>query len=411
MAVDVTEIIESKNKLREAEERWRVALNSAELGTWDYYPITGEISCSPRTLELFGISNHHKNPTPQELINAVDENGRDLIRNEMSKALQDQTAENLRLEYEITGIDDRKQRWHRATGHVFFDKEQKPYRITGTLLDITESKRIEEELEERVFLRTEQLLEANQKLERSNYELEQYAYVASHDLQEPLRKILVYSDLLNSNPQFREGLDAMRLEKISSAAQRMSHLIQDLLNFSRLLKVENTFVRISLGDVVRDVVDDFELKIQETRAQVQIEQLPEIEASTQQMNQLFYNLLSNGLKFRKENEDPIIKISSRLLDSREVKKIRSLRQDLEYYCITVEDNGIGFNEKYLDQVFEIFKRLHTKLSYEGTGIGLALCRKIARNHLGEITAQSIEGKGSFFHVILPARQPPERMNQ
>jgi PAS domain S-box-containing protein len=407
MAVDVTEIIESKNKLLETEERWRVALNSAELGTWDYYPATGEITCSPRTLELFGFTDERA-PTPEELIKAVDENDHERIRKEVLNALQNQTTENLRVEYEVTGIHDSKPRWHRATGHVFFDQDKRPYRLTGTLLDITESKRIEEALEERVYLRTVQLLDANEKLERSNHELEQYAYVASHDLQEPLRKILVYSDLLKNNPMFQEGVDAMRLDKISSSAQRMSHLIQDLLNFSRLLKIENVFTPTPLAEVVRDVIDDFELKIQETKARIEIGILPEIEASPQQINQLFYNLISNGLKFRKENENPVIKISSKLLDPREVKKIKSLRSDLQYYCIAVQDNGIGFNEKYLDHVFEIFKRLHTKLSYEGTGIGLALCRKIARNHLGDITAESSEGKGSCFYVMLPAKQPGEK---
>ena len=369
MAVDVTEIISSKNKLLETEERWRIALDSAELGTWDFYPETGEVICSSRTKQFFGITDSNPNPTPEELIAAVDEHEHNRLREEIKHALTNPTQGNFRIEYEITRVNDLKRRWHRATGHVFFDENKKPYRLTGTLLDITENKRIEEALEERVLLRTVELLEANQKLERSNHELEQYAYVASHDLQEPLRKILVYSDLLKTNPALTQGLDATRIEKISASAQRMSHLIQDLLNFSRLLKSENLFTTVKLNEVVQDVVDDFELKIQETKARIKIAQLPEIEASPQQMSQLFHNLISNALKFRKDDQTPIIIISSKLMDKKTILKFKSLNSDVDYYCISVHDNGIGFNEKYLEHIFEIFKRLHTKLKYDGTGLG------------------------------------------
>lgn len=304
----------------------------------------------------------------------------------------------------MTGIEDKRERWQRTSGRAFFNEDGEPYRLTGTVFDITERKRVEEELEERVKLRTRELIEANKELERSNHELEQYAYVASHDLQEPLRKILVYTDLIQENAR-RHGIpEQPRLEKIMASAVRMSHLIQDLLNFSRLLKAENAFTRVDLPEVVSNVVDDLELKVIETGAHIIIDPLPAIEGSVHQMNQLFYNLINNALKFRNDSVLPEIRIKASLMSKRMVDSYPELNHTLVYYDITISDKGIGFNSKYSKQIFEIFKRLHSRSHYEGTGIGLALCRKIARNHRGDIYAESREGKGSVFHVMLPEKQ-------
>jgi signal transduction histidine kinase len=278
-------------------------------------------------------------------------------------------------------------------------------RLTGSELDITQRKHVEETLEDRVSLRTSELLNANRELERSNRELEQYAYVASHDLQEPLRKILVYTDLLAHSKEYNQS-EQVKLAKIMSSAQRMSLLIKDLLNFSRLLKSENLFSVVDLNQILRNVADDFELRIQETNASVTIETLPVIEASPQQMNQLFYNLINNALKFRREGVLPKIDVKASVLTKREVKDRPDLNSRLHYVDIRVADNGIGINPKYLKQIFEIFKRLHSQSTFEGTGIGLALCRKIALNHHGDIYAESREGEGTVFHVLLPLKQKP-----
>src|SRR5207253_2670471 len=163
-------------------------------------------------------------------------------------------------------------------------------------------------------------------------------------------------------------------------------LIQDLLNFSRLLKTENTFSNVDLNAIIQNVIDDFELKIQETDAVVKVGPLPVVEASRQQMNQLFYNLISNALKFRKEGQPPVITITASILSAEELQQHKELHPELTYFHFRITDNGIGFNAKYARHIFEIFKRLHTRMRYEGTGIGLALCRKIARNHRGEIYA-------------------------
>ena len=389
---------------KEAEERWQIALDSAELGTWDFYPLKNELICSPRTKALFGLPAEA--PVSLEiLMNAIHERDRTMVYEEIEEAMRPGSKGIYRVEYEVTGIDDHKERWQRATGQAFFNDEGVAYRLTGTVLDVTDAKRVEEALEERVYLRTLELLNANKELERSNQELEQYAYVASHDLQEPLRKILVYTDLLKKRTfHHAADVDKARLDKIIFSAQRMSHLIQDLLNFSRQLKSENNFSKVDLNYIVRNVADDLELKILETGAILQVDVLPVIEASPQQMNQLFYNLLNNALKFKKENQPPRITITAVVLPKKEVVQYPDLTDALSYIDIRVCDNGIGFNAKYARLIFEIFKRLHTRVKFEGTGIGLALCRKITRNHKGDIYAESNEGEGATFHVLLPLKQ-------
>jgi signal transduction histidine kinase len=403
MAVDVSDTVKAKIEINNTEERWRIALESAELGTWDYFPLTKQFICSARTKELFGLPANAK-PSFETLMNAVHVRDRERLRLEFSKVFDPKYDGKYRVEYAVIGINDKKERWQRATGQAFYGADGAAYRLTGTVLDITDRKRIEEALEERVNLRTSELLNANKELERSNLELEQYAYVASHDLQEPLRKILVYTDLLKDSAMRFGFPEQARLDKIMSSAQRMSYLIQDLLNFSRLLKSENIFSDVNLNQIIRNVIEDFELKIQETHATITVDALPVIEASSQQMNQLFYNLISNALKFRKEGQPPELKITASVVSRRESENYKDINPALTYFDISLSDNGIGFNAKYTAHIFEIFKRLHTRSKYEGTGIGLALCRKIARNHKGDIYAESFEGKGSVFHVLLPLKQ-------
>jgi signal transduction histidine kinase len=186
------------------------------------------------------------------------------------------------------------------------------------------------------------------------------------------------------------------------SAERMSMLIQDLLEFSQLLKSETLMRPIELSEVCKAVINDFELKITEKNAELNIGPLPVIEAVGLQMNQLFYNLLSNALKFSNPDDKPVITISSKKLDIEEVLK-HIVRPDgrCQYFQITFADNGIGFEVKYAEQIFEVFKRLHSNGMFPGSGIGLALCRRIVTNHKGYLYAESVLGKGAAFHIILP----------
>jgi PAS domain S-box-containing protein len=243
--------------------------------------------------------------------------------------------------------------------------------------DIRERKRAEEDLHS-----------AMHRLEQSNRELEDFAYVASHDLQEPLRKIQAFGDRLKSKhaeelaPQARDYIDRMQ-----SAAKRMQILINDLLSFSRITTKAQPFVNVDLGQIAREVAHDLELRAHEAGGEIVIGALPSLDADPLQMRQLLQNLASNALKFHRDGVPPRVEISGELRDGEAL--------------IEVADNGIGFEEKYADRIFTMFERLHGRGTYEGTGIGLAICRKIAQRHGGEIAARSIPGEGSTFIITLP----------
>jgi PAS domain S-box-containing protein len=278
----------------------------------------------------------------------------------------------------------------------------------GVLYNITLLENTRALLEKLVEERTRNLREANADLERSNHELEQYAYIASHDLQEPLRKIRTFSDRLFSRYGNLLDDDArLNLSKINDSAKRMTELINGLLNFSRLTKRGETFVQTDLNDIFEHIRNDLELLIAQKNALINQCALPVIEAIPLQMNQLFYNILSNSLKFSSEKEQPVISMSSRLLKTSEVKKYPELNPAVKYYEIIFKDNGIGFDQKYAEQIFVIFKRLNKPVAYEGSGLGLALCRRVVNNHQGKIYARGNENAGSSFHIVLPAIQPAD----
>jgi two-component system sensor kinase FixL len=262
------------------------------------------------------------------------------------------------------------------------DAAGRPTGLRTFLLDITQRKRAEITLVE----------QAN-KLAQSNTELEHFAYVASHDLQEPLRKIQAFGDRLKTKYQESlgpEGLDY--LTRMQNAAARMQILIQDLLSLSRVASNSKPFTPVDLGDVIRTVVSDLEMRINDAGGRIEIGSLPVILGDRGQMAQLFQNLIGNGVKFRKPGEDPVVKIDS---------LVHPLASGAAGWRITVEDNGIGFDEKYRDRIFQIFQRLHGRNEYEGTGIGLAICRKIVDRHGGAITANSAPGTGARFVITLP----------
>jgi len=228
------------------------------------------------------------------------------------------------------------------------------------------------------------------RLEQSNRELEDFAYVASHDLQEPLRKIQAFGDLLKTKhggELHAQGRDY--IERMQAAAKRMQILINDILAFSRVTTKAQPFVPVDLAEVARDVAHDLELRTHEAGAEVVIGALPTIDADPMQMRQLLQNLASNALKFHRPGVAPRVEIRGEATNGRAE--------------IIVTDNGIGFDEKHAERIFTMFERLHGRGKYEGTGIGLAICRKIAERHGGEITARSVLGEGSTFVVSLPIR--------
>jgi PAS domain S-box-containing protein len=265
--------------------------------------------------------------------------------------------------------------------------------LTATFHDITRIKQFEEELKKNIT-----------QLQNSNSELEQYAYVASHDLQEPLRKIRIFASQMKDATEGKlDEKSGFYLDKIMSSAARMSNLIRDILGFSSLKK-ENAFSKTNLNEIIRHCLQDLEMAIAQKNGEVIIDELPELEAIPLQMNQLFYNLINNALKFAKADVKPVIRIHSELLKPHEVVQYKTLNTQLKYCEITVSDNGIGFDNSFSTQIFGLFKRLGNKQTYGGSGIGLALCRKVVENHNGIIYAHSKEGEGATFHIILPLEQ-------
>lgn len=268
-------------------------------------------------------------------------------------------------------------------------------------------KRYSEELEQRVDDRTAELRESNARLQSSNRELQDFAFVASHDLQEPLRKIQAFGERLANHCE--PALDPQAqdyLRRMKNAAERMQTLISDLLAFSCVTTQGRPFVRVDLRQIAAEVVSDLESAVERSGGSVELGELPSIDADPVQMRQLLQNLIGNGLKFRRPGVAPRVRIRGELILPQS-----NIAPGAGQCQLVVEDNGIGFDEKYLDRIFDVFQRLHGRSAYDGTGIGLAVCRKIAERHGGSITARSQPGEGSAFIVTLAARQNNSAMLQ
>jgi len=268
--------------------------------------------------------------------------------------------------------------------------------IVGITSDISQRKADEE-----------QLVRFAAQLERSNAELQNFASVASHDLQEPLRKIQAFGDRLKAKCSAQlgeQGLDY--LARMHNAAERMQVLIQDLLKLSRITSRAQPFEPCDLQKILAEVLTDLEVAIENQSAKIEVGEMPAIDADPLQMRQLFQNLISNALKFHKPGECPLVQIGSRIFDA-EDNSIAGAKLGERVCEITVRDDGIGFEQRFADQIFVVFQRLHSRAEYEGTGIGLAVCRKITDRHGGQIVAYSSPGQGATFVVTLPVKQPSE----
>jgi signal transduction histidine kinase len=243
-----------------------------------------------------------------------------------------------------------------------------------------------------------------EELQRSNRELEQFASVASHDLQEPLRKIQAFGDRLSE--RFRKELGEQGqdyIDRMLASAKRMRTLIDDLLEYSRVSTKAQPFAVLDLNGVVADVVSDLEARLQQSGGRVEVGSLPIVRGSPLQMRQLFQNLISNALKFHRPDVPPVVRISADIMPAEaEANGVTGLQGR-----IIVADNGIGFEPQYGERIFDLFQRLHGRDEYEGTGIGLAICRKIVERHNGQITAESSPGEGARFLVTLPIEPPAE----
>jgi PAS domain S-box-containing protein len=287
-----------------------------------------------------------------------------------------------------------------------------PYRdandhIQGVLavaIDVTEQVIARHQIEEVVNERTREFELANANLQKSNAELEQFAYIASHDLQEPLRKINMFTGMLQNSLDTSNATAHLHMKNISNSVTRMTNLIRDILSYSQLSRAHEPFEKTKLEDIFNETIADFDLITEEKKAVITHKGLPVIDAIPLQMVQLFHNLISNALKYSRPGEAPTITITGEKMQSVDTVKFDLPVIAAPYYKLTFRDNGIGFSQEYASKIFNIFQRLHGRGQYEGTGIGLAMCKKIAENHHGLIYASSEEGEGAEFVVVLPGLQ-------
>lgn len=309
--------------------------------------------------------------------------------NEAARAARE-TGADLDIAYKIVTRNNRIKAVH-SLARTLRNKDGKPEKFIGTLRDITNQRAIEEDLKNKVA-----------ELNQSNRELEEFAYVASHDMQEPLRKISTFSDRLSEKyKDVLQGDGAMYLKRMMASADSMRSLINNLLEFSKISKTSQPFEAINLNHILRQVKSDLELTIEETGTIINtIQPLPVLEAVASQIKQLLVNIVNNAIKFHKSGITPVITLETTIADDEE-KATNELNVAETYYKISITDNGIGFESEYALRIFQVFQRLHGKSEYPGTGIGLAICKKILEYHNGIIYAENLPDQGARFVFIIP----------
>jgi PAS domain S-box-containing protein len=367
MYIDITERKRAEEANRIWKERFEMAQRAAGVGIWDWDIETGRLEWTPEMFVLFGLDPITSKASFDTWNSSLHPNDREGANARIDQALREHRY--LDNEYRVIRPDV-EVIWINALGHGDYDDQDRPVRISGICIDITRRKRIEEELV------------------RSNAELQQFAYVASHDLQEPLRMVMSYLALLKKN--YGNELSPKAKEYLSIAddgANRMRQLVNDLLQYSRVETQGREFIRVDMNKVAEAVTNDLHVAISESRAEVIIDKLPTVLADESQMKQLLTNLISNGLKFR-STKPPQIEVSARCHGNE--------------WIFAVEDNGIGIDAQYHNKLFKMFQRLQNRYEYPGTGIGLAISKKIVERHGGRIWVESESDQGSTFFFSLPA---------
>jgi len=388
---NVSEQLKLEEEVRATRQLFDETEKLLSFGTWSWSVAANQLEWTDGMYEILGYRRSEVLQLSNEfyLKHVVPEHV-DHVQSVVKAATM--SGQDFEMEYVIrtkTGLE----KFVYTKAKSLLDKDGNLTKIVGITSDVTAKKKFEQE-RDRII----------RELNRSNKELEEFAYVASHDLHEPLRKILTFAERIKGRFMSSIGDDGkIYLDRIWSSADSMRKLIDNLLEFSKISRGSRTFVECDLNELLKEVVSDQELRIEETSTVLQIKELPVVSGIPSQLRQLFNNLISNALKFRKKDVPPAITISSRKLTHKE-KADQLLPFNESYFQINIEDNGIGFEAIYSEKIFEIFQRLHGKVEYNGSGIGLAICKKIVDNHDGLIYATSELGIGSTFSVILPEKQ-------
>ncbi|MBC3788328.1 PAS domain-containing protein [Spirosoma utsteinense] len=399
MAVDVTQQVLARREAEAGNRQFRTLLEAIPHMTWTNTPTGGVGFFNERWYAYTGLSFEQTRDWGWQAVVHPDDLARTLSAYQRTLT----TGEEFMLENRYRRADG-VYRWHLNRALPLYGDDGQIVQWVGTATDIDEQKQLEAQLDQQVQTRTSQLQTSVADLRRSNDNLQQFAYIASHDLQEPLRKIQSFGDILRNQYASQLGEGMGYLERMQSAASRMSTLIKDLLTFSRISTQQEATLPVSLTDVVHLTLSDLELTVQETGAHIRVDPLPTVHGDASQLGQLFQNLLSNALKFQRPDASPVLDVRARLVRAAELPAgVEPTRPAMVYHLIEVADNGIGFDDKYVDRIFQVFQRLHGKSGshYNGTGIGLAICQKVVANHGGAITATSQPGQGATFSVYLP----------
>jgi PAS domain S-box-containing protein len=378
---DVTDLNTARLEKFEAQHRLALALESADLGTYETNLTTNSVVTSERFDKIWGIKRASKREDIAALIHPDDMSIRE---NAHAYAL----ANNGNLFYEARVVhNDQSIHWVRVKGKIIFDAQQQPLSLIGIVQDITEQKLFSESLEQQVMKKTEEL-------QRSNDDLLQFAHIVSHDLKEPVRKIQIFNSLLKSEPKKTVEEGIAFINKVDLAVNRMTLLIDGILNYSTLNANSYQVEEIDLNTTIDNITTDLELIIEEKQAILVKDEFPKIEGVPILIHQLLYNLINNALKFSKADEPPRVIISGQSVELENEK----------YIEIKVKDNGIGISAANSAKIFDAFQRLHSKNEYEGNGLGLSLCKKIAERHNGVIKVMGEENVGTEFIVTLPLKQ-------
>jgi hypothetical protein len=400
-SIDITEHKKNQQELQNALEQVRLSKEAAELGTFDMDLEKGTMHWDDRCRTLFGISHHGTVTYEKDFVEGLHPDDRERITKVIDQLfIKFISNGDYDVEYRTVGAEDGVLRWVRAKGKVYFNESDKPLRFIGSVLDITDKAMAIQKIEGLVEERTRELaqandslLQANKELQRSNANLEEFAHAASHDLKEPVRKIHFFTHQLKQQLSSHINENEMRsFSRIENATQRMGNLIDDLLLYSHVSQRPHEKEGVDLNEKVQQALEDLDLDIEEKGAVINAGKLPLVKGYRRQLQQLFQNLISNAIKYSKQNVPPHIEIKAE-----EVK-----RAGKPYHLITVADNGIGFEQEYEDKIFQMFSRLHGKSEYSGTGVGLSIVKKVVENHNGFIKVKSKPGEGSTFEIYLPA---------
>ncbi len=373
IGIDITQRKKSEDALQEAREKLNIALENAGIGIWEWDLITGEVIWDEKMEKMFGLKPGTFGKTFSDFENLMNEEDIPHVQNSIKNSLE--KGKPLETIFRIKS-ENEKPKYISSKAFVNKNLDGKPVKMSGVSFDITGMRAETERL----------ILELNEELLRSNKDLESFAYAASHDLQEPLRMVTSFTQLLERD--YKQVLDEKGLEYIhfaSDGAKRMYELLSGLLDYSRIHRKGKAFKTVSMNSILDTVIKNLSFTIEKRKAVIKCRKLPVIMADENLMIQLFQNLVSNSIKF--STKTPQISISC--------------KSENNQYIFSVKDKGIGIEPQYFERIFQIFQRLHVRNKYEGTGIGLAICKRIAERHGGKIWVKSEYGKGSVFYVSIP----------